>query len=232
MTVSVILAAHNEEGNLEGIISRIKRVLPDLHQLIVVDDGSKDRTAKTAEAAGAIVLRHEANRGKGAALKTGMASATGEVLIFLDADGQDPPEEIPLLLKPIEEGADFVNGSKFIGECRKGAISGLNVLGNRFMTALVNLLFGSRITDSQSGFRAIRREKLANLHFRATEYEIETEMLIKALKHGLKVVEVPVVRDRRRAGRSGFKRIRNGTRILLLILREFFKKERVEVRGI
>lgn len=226
LDVSVIIAAYEEEKNLPAVLDGVKKTLPDLRQLIVVDDGSKDSTARVAEEHGAQVIRHETNRGKGAALRTGMAAAKGDIIIFLDADGQDPPSEIPLLLEPFEAGADFVNGSKFIGRCKEGAISGLNRIGNLFMSWLINFLFSAGITDSQSGFKAIRREKIASIPLTATEYEIETQMLIRSIKHGLKIVEVPIIRERRLHGSTHFNRIRNGTRILFLILGEYFSGDK------
>ncbi|MBK7973822.1 MAG: glycosyltransferase [Deltaproteobacteria bacterium] len=155
---------------------------------------------------------------RGSRSRAGIAAARGEVAVFLDADGQDPPEDIALLLAALAPDVDLVNGSKFTGTCLPGAISPLNRLGNRSMSALANVLFGLAITDSQSGFRAIRLERLRALRLEAREYEIETEVLLGGALAGWRMVEVPVTRDRRGAGRSGFKRIRNGLRILALIL--------------
>ncbi len=121
MRLSVILAAFNEEKNLPEVIPGIKKVLPDVYQLIVVDDGSTDKTSEVAKELGAEVVSQPHRMGKGKALRNGISIAGGEILVFLDADGQDPPEEIPKLLSPILEGkADFVNGSKFIGKCKEG----------------------------------------------------------------------------------------------------------------
>jgi len=223
MTVSVIIAAHQEGENLGKVLAGVKQALPDLEQLLVVDDGSTDATAQVASEMGAQVIRHPQKMGKGAAIRTGLKTATCDLIVFLDADGQDPPEELPRLIIPLlENRADLVNGSKFMGECRAGAISGLNRLGNLFMSGLINLLFRADITDSQSGFRAFRRDKIKDFKLQATEYEIETEMLIQALKNRLRVLEIPVVRDKRWSGKTGFNRIRNGCRILYWIIKEKF----------
>ncbi len=219
MKVCAVIAAYNEGPNIGRIVQGVKAVLKPGDDVLVVDDGSADDTSGAARAAGARVIRQEPNQGKGRAIQRGLAAASGEVVLFIDGDGQDDPAEIPLLLAEMEKGADLVNGSKFIGTLREGAISTPNYFGNRFMSGLINMLFGGMITDSQAGFRCFRLDKLRGITLEAKEYEIETEMLIKAIKHGFKIVEVPVTRDRRAAGRTNFKRIRNGFMILGMILK-------------
>ena len=130
----------------------------------------------------------------------------------------------PKLLKAIAQGNDFVSGSRFLGTLRPGAITGINYLGNKLISKLIQLLYNTDITDSQAGFRAFRREALKVMEIDTKEYEVETEMLLKALKSGLRIKEVPVIREPRFAGKTGFKRIRNGLRILHTILR--FKRMR------
>jgi glycosyltransferase involved in cell wall biosynthesis len=219
MKVCVVIAAYNEGQVIGGVIAEIRRFIKPGDEILVVDDGSADNTSEEARKAGARVVRQEPNQGKGKAIRRGLQEATGDALLFIDGDGQDPPSDIPLLLAPMEEGADLVNGSKFIGTLKDGAISTPNYFGNKFMSGLINLLFGVKITDSQSGFRCFRRSKLADIRLDASEYEIETEMLIKAIRHGFKIVEVGVTRDRRAAGATNFKRVRNGLRILGTILK-------------
>jgi len=219
MKVCVVIAAYNEGPNIGGVIKEVRAQLSPGDDILVVDDGSKDNTSEAARAAGARVVRQEPNQGKGRAIQRGLKEATGDVVLFIDGDGQDYPSEIPLLLAELEKGADFVNGSKFIGTMKEGAISTPNYFGNKFMSGLINILFGVKITDSQAGYRAIRIEKLRGMQITAKEYEIETEMLIKSIKRGMKIVEVPVTRDKRAAGRTNFKRIRNGFMILGTILK-------------
>jgi len=218
--LSVVIAAFNEENTIGEVIRRSLGHLPPGSEVLVVDDGSKDETATKGAAAGARVVSLGENRGKGVALRRGIAEARGRILVFIDGDGQDDPAEIPFLVREIETGADFVNGSRFLGEFRAGAITPLNRLGNLFMTAMVNLLFRTRITDSQAGFRAVVREKAAAMRLEAVSYEIETEMLIQAIRGRLKIVEVPVIRERRGGGATHFKRIRNGLGILFTIFRQ------------
>lgn len=220
---SIVIPCHNEAGNIGGLLEQLEHHLESC-EVIVVDDGSRDATSdEVAEYPWAKCIRSDSNQGKGRALALGIGRARGEYVVFLDGDGQDPPGDLTALLKEAENGADFVNGSKFIGTLEPGAMSLPNYYGNRFMSWLVNLLFGTRISDSQSGFRCIRADFLRNNRFDASEYEIETEMLLKAIKAGLTVREVPVRRLPRGQGNSGFKRVKNGLRILGTILRERFK---------
>ena len=219
MKLCVIIAAYNEGPNIGPVIEGVRRFIRPGDEILVVDDGSVDNTSEAARAAGARVVRQEPNQGKGMAIRRGIREATGDAILFIDGDGQDPPDDIPLLIGEMEKGADMVNGSKFIGTLKEGAISTPNLFGNKFMSGLINILFGVRITDSQSGFRAFNLEKVRKINLDSSEYEIETEMLIKAIKSGMKIVEVGVTRDKRAAGVTSFKRVRNGLRILGTILR-------------
>ncbi len=217
-SISVVIAAHDEEGNIGPIVQGVMAHTEDLRELLVVDDGSTDATAAEAERAGATVMRLSPNRGKGAALLAALESVAGDWVLFIDGDGQDDPGDIPALVAAARSGADFVNGSRWLGTLRGGAISFPNRLGNRFMTELLNLRHGARITDSQAGFRLIRRSLLSSATFRSVEYEVETEMLLHAIKSGARVVEVPVTRHPRGRGETDFRRVRNGLRILATIL--------------
>jgi glycosyltransferase involved in cell wall biosynthesis len=218
--VSIVIAAHNEADTISDVVQRSVKAVKSECEVIVIDDGSTDQTAQQARQAGATVIRLWPNRGKGAALRAGIARSVGDWLLFIDADGQDDPAEIPLLMEKATEGVALVNGSRFMGELREGAISVPNWFGNVLMTLLLDLAFQARITDSQAGFRLIRGEVARSLPLRSDEYEIETEMLAKVLRRKLPVVEVPVTRYRRAAGVTDFRRIRNGLRILATIARE------------
>ncbi len=219
MKLSVVLAAHNEAESIEAVLTSLAEVV-DAAEVIVVDDGSSDLTADLAERAGATVLRCTPNRGKGAAMREGIAASRGEWLIFLDADGQDDPHDIPRLLAEAGDEVGLVNGSRFLGTLLPGSIHPLNRVANQALTALLSLLFGRRITDSQAGFRLIRGDLARSMALRSDEYEFETEVLAKALCSELAVVEVPVTRHPRSGGRTDFRRIHNGLRILRTMLRE------------
>ncbi|MCZ7581860.1 MAG: glycosyltransferase family 2 protein [Deltaproteobacteria bacterium] len=154
------------------------------------------------------------------ALQRGLEGATEVFVAFIDGDGQDDPRDLAAMVEKARAGHEFVNGSKFIGRIEEGGISRLNFFGNRFMTVLINALFGTRVTDSQSGLRVIARRVIDGRQYLSREYEIETEMLCRAIKDGVTVIEMPVTRRAREGGRTGFRRVRNGLRILMTILRE------------
>jgi glycosyltransferase involved in cell wall biosynthesis len=219
MQISVVLAAHNESESIAEVIAQLREVVGEA-ELIVVDDGSVDETADLAERAGAQVIRCSPNRGKGAAMRCGIAASSGDWLIFLDADGQDDPADIPTLLAEISEGVGLINGSRFLGTLLPGSIHPLNRIANQGLTALLSLLFGHRITDSQAGFRVIRGDLARAMALRSDEYEFETEVLAKVLCSDLRVVEVPVTRHPRSGGSTDFRRVHNGLRILRTMLRE------------
>ena len=220
MNITCVIAAHNEQGNLGPVIAGVLQNCPGLDEVLVIDDGSTDATAAEAESAGARVVRMTPNQGKGAALLRGLRELRGdpEFVLFIDGDGQDDPTEIPLLVHAAAAGADFVNGSRWKGTLERGSISLPNRIGNRVMTELLNLRHGARITDSQAGFRLIRRRLLDPDGFRSREYEVETEMLLHAVRSGARIVEVAVTRYPRGEGATDFKRVRNGIRILVTIL--------------
>ena len=221
--VSVILPAYNEARTIADVIRGCRGALPRAAEILVVDDGSSDGTADRAADAGARVLRVDGNRGKGHALRLGIQSSVGDVLVFLDADGQDDPLEIPLLLEPIAAGADLVVGSRFLGRFEPGAITTINRYGTHALNAIVNVLFGVRLTDTQAGFRAVRRSLLDRLALHAQHYDIETDLLLQAIMVGGRVVEVPVRRSARGHGASGLNPVVDGLRILRRILRVRFQ---------
>ena len=220
--VSIILPAFNEEATIAAIVGRCRDALPD-SEILVIDDGSSDATATRAEGAGARVLRLDANRGKGHALRVGIERSVGEVLVFLDADGQDDPAEIPRLLAPVAAGADLVIGSRFLGRFDPGAITAVNRYGSMALNGVVNLLFNARVTDLLAGFRAVRRSLFDRVTLQAQRYDVEADLLLQAMKVGARIVEVPARRGPRRHGASGLNPILDGVRILGRILRVRFQ---------
>ncbi len=220
MRVSVVLAAHNEMATIAEVVRGCRQHTPSLVEVLVVDDGSSDGTAREAAGAGARVLRLPVNQGKGAALRRGIEEAEGDVLVFLDADGQDDPADIPRLLGALGPGVELVLGSRFLGTFEPGAITGLNRAGTRFLNGAFNLLFRARVTDCLAGFRAAHREPLRRARIAARRYDIEVDVLAAVLQQGGAVVEVPVSRKPRRHGTSDLRSFRDGTRILLAMLRK------------
>ncbi len=220
MSICAVLAAHDEAGNVGAVVRGVQEHTDGLVELIVVDDGSTDGTAEEAREAGARVVSLNPNRGKGAALLAGLRAveSDAEFVLFIDADGQDDPADIPTLVAAARDGGDFVNGSRWLGTLERGSISLPNRVGNRVMTELLNLRCGARITDSQAGFRLIRRSLIDVDRIRSREYEVETEMMMQAIRGGARVVEVPVTRYARGEGATDFRRVRNGVRILATIV--------------
>jgi glycosyltransferase involved in cell wall biosynthesis len=220
-SLAIILAAFDEGPTIADVVQRCRRHAPPDTEIVVVDDGSRDGTGGEAARAGARVLRLGQNRGKGQALRHGIVHTSADLLLFLDADGQDAPEEIPRLLAAMGTGVDLVIGSRFLGRFEPGAITPLNRAGTLALTLALNLLFGARITDPIAGFRCVRRGAWKG-ELRAARYDIEVDLLLGVLAAGGKVVEVPVTRAPRRHGISHLKSFRDGTRILGRILARRF----------
>lgn len=221
MNVSVLIPAHNEASTIAEVVQASLRSDPRVVEVIVIDDGSRDETSSAARSAGARVVRLEANRGKGVAMREGINEARGDVLVFIDGDGQDDPREISVLLGALGPDVDMTIGSRFIGQFGAGAITRVNRLGTQFLTAVVNTLFRARTTDCLAGFRAVRRSILDRIDLRADGYDIEVDMLVRILRAGGKVVDVPASRSARPFGSSGLNNVTDGCRILgrILILR-------------
>jgi glycosyltransferase involved in cell wall biosynthesis len=225
-SVTAVIAAHNEQATVAAVVRGVLAHTSGLGEVLVVDDGSTDGTAEAAHGVGAVVVHLTENRGKGAALREGIAAASGEVLLFIDADGQDDPAEIRRLQQALTPETAMVIGSRFLGTFKPGAVKPWNWLGNRLLTAIFNRLFGCRLTDTQAGFRLVRREVIEVEQLRAVRYEIETELTALVLRRGGRVVEVPVTRERRAHGASGFRSIYHGLRILGLMLARRWRKAR------
>ncbi len=223
--VSVVIPVFNEEHTIGDIVSRTKRTLEKMgvsYEVLVVDDGSVDGSADISQAREAHVLR-KTHQGKGYALRSGFKQARGELIVTLDADGSHQPEEIPLVLRYIrEDRADFVIGSRFFNsDVNKTKIPKVNRTGNRMFNNLIGYLTRKKISDSQSGFRAIRSSLVKKMKLSSRGYEVESEMLVKALKMGARVAETPISFDQRTVGISKLDPINDGIRILYAIIASY-----------
>ena len=189
---AVVIPAFNAGSQLASVIGAVARFIP-LSRIFVVDDGSTDGTGKVGRRAGAIVLEHAVNRGKGVALETGiLAAADGgfEYVVTIDADGQHNPEEIPEFLeKAAETGADIIVGNRMAD--RKN-MPGDRVFANKVTSWFVSGRAGVRIPDSQNGYRLIRAALYRKLGVKATRYAAESEVLIRAGRAGARIDWVPV----------------------------------------
>jgi len=218
MRVSAVICAKNEEKTIAEVVKGAKKFCDEV---IVVDGASRDRTKILAEKAGAKVIPDE-GKGKGEALKKGIREASGEIVVFLDGDGSHDPEEIPRILKPIKQGlADHVAGSRFLGTSDE--LSGsfertLRRIGTHIINFLISKRFGIKITDSQNGFRAVKKETLIKLNLQEKITTIEQEMVIKTLKKGYKLVEVPSHEYSRKYGKSKISLLRDGWKYIVSLI--------------
>ena len=209
---SVVIPAFNEEGGIGSVVAGVKAAA-GFREVLVVDDGSADATAARAEAAGASVVRHPYNKGNGAAVKTGIREARGDVVLLMDADGQHDPAEAPGLIGPIGVH-DLVIGARSARDQNL-----VRAAGNAFFQALAGWLTGRPIPDLTSGFRAAKRERLLEiLHLLPNGFSYPTTSCLAFLKAGHNVAFVPIT-ARRRVGTSKIRVFGDGVRFLLIIFK-------------
>lgn len=215
MKVSVVIPAFNEEVMIVDVIQRIQKTNMAA-EIIVVDDCSSDKTADFAEAAGAMVIRQPYNRGNGAAIKAGGRRAKSEWIVFLDSDGQHPPEEISRLLS-FTDRYDMVVGSR----TAKSKVSRFRSLGNFFLIHFAQFLSGEEILDLTSGFRAVKRSVFMQfIHLFPNRYSYPTTITLACLRSGFFVKFVPVDSiTHRKAGKSNIRPWRDGLKFLDIMIR-------------
>ena len=224
--LSIVVPAYNEEHTIGNIIDRLKATLQKTsftYEVIVVDDCSRDRSAKIALSKHATVYSLKQHMGKGFALRAGFKKAKGEIIVTIDSDGSNRPEELPLLLKPIlQDNADLVIGSRFSG---KTPTSGkrFNAAGVQIFNLIIRILTGAAVSDSQSGYRAMKSKVLKSLNLKSGTYEIESEMLVKIARRRFRVREVPVSFEQRTYGKSTLDPIVDGFKILMSIVSSYLK---------
>ena len=200
MTLSVVIPVYNEETSVTELVERVKAVPID-KEIITVDDHSSDGTLSVlSRIEGIRVLSHPVNRGKGAAVRTGLAHASGDVVVIQDADLEYSPDDYPALLAPFADpGVDAVYGSRFRGG---GNFLLMSKLANYFLTFLTNALFGGRITDMETCYKLIRRPLFQGLGLCADRFEIEPEITAKLLRRHCRIAEVPIQYNARSAGKK------------------------------
>src|SRR3954469_18438207 len=218
MTVSLVIPVRNEARNIAWVLEQIA---DDVDEIILVDGNSTDATLITARSYRPdIRVVPQEGIGKGSALRTGFLAATGDIIVMMDADGSMAPQEIRHYLHFLTNGYDFVKGSRFVVGGGSLDITTFRRLGNRFLLAVFNTLYGGDLTDLCYGFCAFHRRYLELLALSATGFEIEAEMVVRAMQAGLRIAEVPSLELPRRAGRSNLRAIRDGTRVLRTVVRD------------
>jgi len=216
--VSVVVPAMNEAGNIGDVLER----LPEgLHEVILVDGNSKDRTVEIATTVRPdIRVLTQPGRGKGDALRTGFAAVTGNLIVMLDADGSAAPEEIPRFVRALEEGADFAKGSRFLEGGGSTDITPLRRLGNAALSTSANVLHGTRFTDLCYGYNAFWARCLPFISLDVPGFEVETLINLRMAAAGMRIREVPSQEASRVHGTSNLNTFRDGYRVLRTILRE------------
>ncbi len=193
--LSILIPVYNEEASVLELLSRVEAVeIPLAKEIVIVDDGSTDGTRARLENLGARakVVRHERNRGKGAALRTALAHATGDFTIIQDADLEYDPKDYPALLAPILDGrADAVYGSRFLGGPHR-VLFFWNYAANKFFTFLTNVLFNINLTDMGTCYKLFVTEKLKAIPLKSERFGIEAELTAKICKRRLRLYETPI----------------------------------------
>lgn len=214
MKISVVLPAKNESGAISLTVKKIHQ-LNLVDEIIVVNDGSTDNTLQVAESAGAIVISHPYSKGNGAAIKTGARNATGDIIVFMDADGQHDPQDIPHLIEKISEGYDLVVGAR-----QKGSQASLGRgVANALYNNLATYMTEHQVEDLTSGFRAVRADKFSEfIYLLPNGFSYPTTSTMAFFRAGYSVAYVPI-HAAKRIGKSHIQPIKDGVRFFLIIFK-------------
>jgi Glycosyl transferase family 2 len=220
--VSVVIPAINEARNLPHVLADLP---PDVFEVVLVDGRSTDGTAEVARAHyPTIRIVGQSGRGKGDALASGFAAASGDIIVMLDADGSADPAEIPRFVDALRSGADFAKGSRFADGGGSSDITVIRGLGNRFLVTLVNLLYRTDYSDLCYGYNAFWSRCLERINVDCNGFEVETLINIRVAKAKLRVIEVPSFERDRLFGESNLRTFRDGFRVLRTIVGERFRR--------
>jgi glycosyltransferase involved in cell wall biosynthesis len=194
MKLSVIMPVYNEEATIQEILKQV-RAVGIVDEIIIVDDGSTDRTRELLKAEenqpGTIVIYQARNQGKGAAVRTGIDRAAGDIILIQDADLEYDPRDYPAMIRPIVEGrVKVVYGSRFLGP--RKAMMFWHMLGNRMLTLLTNVLYNAILSDMETCYKVFRADVIKGIPLRSKRFEFEPEITAKILKRGHRIFEVPI----------------------------------------
>ncbi|MEK6587663.1 MAG: glycosyltransferase family 2 protein [Chloroflexota bacterium] len=196
MTLAFLIPVYNERATIEAILKQVEAVgLAD--EVVIVDDASTDGTRELLQQIvplnpRAHLILHERNRGKGAAIRTGLAQVTTDLVLIQDADLEYDPREVPKLLQPIQDGkADVVYGSRFLGAARRPTMF-WHMVANKLLTLMTNLLYNSILSDMETGYKLFRRELIQSIPIRSNRFDFEPEITAKLLKRRARIFEVPI----------------------------------------
>lgn len=216
--VSIVIPTLNEAGTIEDTIMTLRKEVKYPHEIIVVDGNSTDETQRIVRKTGCQLII-EPKRGYGVALKTGIENSKGDVVVIVDGDGTYELKDVNLLIEAlIKENAELCLGARMNGLHAK-SMDITNYVGNRIITSAFNLVYKQKLLDSQSGFRAVKRSALEKIKLIEGDMAFATEMLIKFVKKGFKIIEVSTVYKPRAYGKSKLKRIKAGLEILKVLIR-------------
>jgi len=216
-TVSVVIPTKNEARNLPHVLSRIPSIVDEV---VLVDAKSEDGTVDVARSLRPdIRIVYQKGRGKGNALREGFDASEGDIIVMLDADGSMAPEEIPAFVNALLEGADYAKGSRFLNGGGTDDMEYHRYMGNLGFVTLVRLLYGGNYTDLCYGYCAFWSHVLTALQLKSDGFEIETEINVRALQAGLRITEVPSFEYKRIHGQSNLNAVRDGMRVLQMILK-------------
>ncbi len=195
MKLTAIMPVYNEVNTIREIVKRVQKV-GLAHEIVIVDDGSVDGTREILKEldkqSDVRVILHDYNQGKGAAVLTGIDAAKGDVMLIQDADLEYDPRDYPKLLKPLEEGiADVVYGSRFLGGARRPILF-WNMVANKALTFVTNILYNNILTDMETGYKVFRREVIEGINIKAKRFDFEPEFTAKILKKKVRIYEVPI----------------------------------------
>ena len=214
MKISIVLPAKNESAAIGQTLAQIQQ-LQLAHEIIVVNDGSTDQTKQVAETAGAKVVTHPYSKGNGAAIKTGARTATGDIIVFMDADGQHDPQDIPRLIEKIEQGYDLVVGAR-----QKGSQASIGRgIANALYNNLATYMTEQKVEDLTSGFRAVRADKFREfLYLLPNGFSYPTTSTMAFFRAGYSVTYVPI-HAAKRIGKSHIQPLKDGVRFFLIIFK-------------